>query len=213
MGDKNYLCIIGDLVDSKKISGRSAFQKRLQRVIAQINRRQHAVSPWTLTLGDEFQVVYDIEVGVWQDLLSLIAELWPQRIRFAIAVGPLFTAINRKQALGMDGPAFHRAREIIQQMKKEGGRIGIDAADPAKSEKALAIIASLAGKLLYNGRTATRTRIFQGMLAGQSGTEIAKANGISASAVSQQIETAALEDLVSGARLIEAFWKRNLNPQ
>lgn len=213
MSDKQYLCMIGDLIDSKKISDRGRFQQRLQATIERINQAGNSVSPWTLTLGDEFQAVYEDERGVWQDVLTMMAGLWPQRVRFALVTGPLSTSINRKQALGMDGPAFHAARETIGGLKKQGRSIGVGFVGKEAEQKVLAVIGALIGKLLYQGRTSTRVDIFRGLLAGQTRAGIAKAIGVSASAVSQQIETAALEDLIEGARLIESSWKQSMNSE
>lgn len=60
------------------------------------------------------------------------------------------------------------------------------------------MLVSLTGKLLYQGRTATRIKIFDALLADQSGKEIAGPNGISPSAGAQRIETGALEEPVLG---------------
>lgn len=39
--------------------------------------------------------------------------------RFSLAVGTIATEINPREAIGMDGPAFHRAREGIESLKEE----------------------------------------------------------------------------------------------
>lgn len=65
MSDKQYLCMIGDLIDSKKISDRGRFQHRLQATIERINQAGNSVSPWTLTLVDEFQAVYEEALPVF----------------------------------------------------------------------------------------------------------------------------------------------------
>lgn len=207
-----YLCIIGDLVDSRSFANRSDFQQKLKKTITEVNRRNHAASPWTLTLGDEFQAVFQSENGVWDDVLSLMMVAWPHRIRFSLAVGGLDTAINSRQALGMDGPAFHLARSGIETLKANGGFIELKAEHAsADSIRALCVIASLTGKLIYQARTDTRLKVFRGMLAGRKRKDIARTSKISASAVSQQIETAALEELLEGAQLIEAFWHEQIS--
>lgn len=210
MIDRQYLCVIGDLVKSRNIRERAAFQEDLEKAIARINQRKHSVSPWTLTLGDEFQSVFASGEGLWDDMLALMLAGWPQRIRFSLAVGRLSTPVNRRQALGMDGPAFYLARKGIDTLKNKGGVIRLSYEKPSETGELLRLFASLTGKIMYQARTNTRLKVFRGLLANRSGKEIAKESGISASAVSQQMETGVLEELVVGARQMEASWRQCL---
>lgn len=75
------------------------------------------ISPYTLTLGDEFQAVFHRADQVFTDILTIRAALHPVRVRFSVAVGAITTKLNRQQALGMDGPAFYTAREGMSEMK------------------------------------------------------------------------------------------------
>jgi hypothetical protein len=52
------------------------------------------VSPGTLTLGDEFQVLLRRASGRLLDLLRISADLYPEQMRFALALGEIDTAIN-----------------------------------------------------------------------------------------------------------------------
>lgn len=118
------IALIGDLIDSKAIKDRFEFQERFARDLADINKWQ-ADSPYTLTLGDEFQALYTHGKGLFYDLFHIRECLYPVRCRFSIAIGEITTAINRQQAIGMDGPAFHRAREGIEHLKKTGHELSI----------------------------------------------------------------------------------------
>ncbi len=84
-------------------------------------RRDVLASPYTLTLGDEFQALYSTVQGVAADLIQLILLARPARIRIALGWGRIETRINRKQALGMDGPAFHAARDGMNALRRDGG--------------------------------------------------------------------------------------------
>lgn len=207
---QQYLCVIGDLIESKKIRDRVAFQSKLKKAIRRINKRGHPVSPWTLTLGDEFQAVFACEEGIWDDILSMMAAVWPTRIRFSLATGSLSTSVNHRQALAMDGPAFHVARANIETLKRKGGLIRLGYERPPENAEWLTLFASLIGKILYQARNDSRFKVFRGLLAGRPRKEIAKEGKISPSAVSQQIETGALEYLVEGARKIEDDWRKLL---
>ncbi len=69
------------------------------------------MSPFTITLGDEFQAVYGGFEAVLGDTVEIIAEVYPHRLRMALGHGPLSTDLNPTAALGMDGPCFAAAIE------------------------------------------------------------------------------------------------------
>lgn len=111
------LVVIADMVASRRASDRNALQQRTQRVLAEINQ-QPLLSPYTITLGDEFQAVLSDASCVFQHSAIIQAALYPVRVRFSLAVGDITTKINRQQALGMDGPAFYAARDGIELLRK-----------------------------------------------------------------------------------------------
>lgn len=114
---QKFIAVIGDLVDSKGIADRYNFQKRLAVDLAKVGQGKLA-SPYTLTLGDEFQALYADAGGLFYDLLRIRWGLDSQRCRFSVSVGKMETPINRRQAIGMDGPAFHGARAGMDVLKK-----------------------------------------------------------------------------------------------
>jgi hypothetical protein len=121
---RRAIAVIGDLINSKAIQNRFEFQEGFARELADIDKWQ-ADSPYTLTLGDEFQALYTQGKGLFYDLFHIRECLYPVRCRFSIAIGEITTAINRQQAIGMDGPAFHTAREGIEHLKKNGHQLSI----------------------------------------------------------------------------------------
>ena len=128
-----YIALIGDIVDSKGQARRGDLQRTLAAELKRISERSKSklASPYTITLGDEFQAVYKSADNVFLDIFSILAELAPgAEARFGIGVGELTTAINPKQALGMDGPAFHRARDAISILKKSGYLIRLQGNPP-----------------------------------------------------------------------------------
>lgn len=112
------IVLIGDIIASRKVQDRPSIQKKLKAALRQVNRRNaNVLSPYTITLGDEFQAVFDRADGLFTDMISVLAALFPEQVRFSIGVGALDTPVNRKQAIGMDGPAFYLARRGIEQLK------------------------------------------------------------------------------------------------
>lgn len=119
---KSYIVVIGDIEQSKKLSPdvRTQTQRSLEAVFKKLNQdSNHIVSPYTITLGDEFQVVYHRADELFQHIWAIMAVIHPVAVRVSIGVGEITTPINKEHALGMDGPAFHKARESIDQMRKK----------------------------------------------------------------------------------------------
>lgn len=132
----NKVVLIGDVVESKRLdeADRSSLQESLLGVIGRLNENSESIeAPMTITLGDEFQAVYSNADSILADSWSILAEIHPVSVRFSVGVGNIVTPINKEQALGMDGPAFHAARDGIEKLKNTGKIYRIEVAD--KSEK------------------------------------------------------------------------------
>lgn len=195
-----YTVIIADLVASRRLPARAQFQRRLKTVLQGVNARagRALASPYTLTLGDEFQAVYRDAATVFADLMSIQAQIAPVQARFALATGPLATTVNAAQAIGMDGPAFHRARALLERLKDERRLFGVqttDAPDWTLPGGALAVLSGIT-----EGWLPKRFEVFAGLLAGAGRPELAKKTGITVRAVNKNIRAADLDE-----------WKRILD--
>jgi len=128
-----YLVLIGDLRDSRQVKDRAGLQRLFESSLACLNQRfrDALASPLTVTLGDEFQAVFSDPLPVWEILSALQARLFPVTARFGLGLGEIATPVNPQAALGMDGPAFYRARDAIVRLKKEGGDYRIEGLDDA----------------------------------------------------------------------------------
>jgi hypothetical protein len=187
-----YLVLIGDIVASRELAARAQFQRRLKGALQALNGRRKALaSPYTLTLGDEFQAVYREADTVFSDLFSILAEIAPVQARFAVAVGEIVTPLNPAQAIGMDGPGFHRARARLEALKAEGRLLGAGADGGAWALPA-ATLAVLSGQM--EGWRPNRFKLFSRLLAGEPVAELAKRTGITPRAVNKNIRAADLDE-------------------
>lgn len=119
---KSYIVVIGDIEQSSQLSqgDRKQVQKTLESVFQKINQQStDIISPYTITLGDEFQAVYQSAVEMFKHIWTVMASIHPVKVRFSVGAGKITTEINRENSLGMDGPAFHKARKHIEWMKEE----------------------------------------------------------------------------------------------
>ena len=129
---EKYVVLIADIEDSRKMKGpeREEVQKKLSALLEKLSCDGTAlVSPYTITLGDEFQAVYRTADGICGHILRILTELYPVTVRFSLAAGTITTPINREQAIGMDGPAFHAARRGIELLKENGFLFHLDVED------------------------------------------------------------------------------------
>lgn len=182
-----HLVLIGDLIASRHITDRAATQTLLAAALKRLNRtsRPSLTSPYTLTLGDEFQAVFHRADTVFQDIVSLMHQLEPVQIRFSLALGEITTALNHRQALAMDGPAFYRARAGIDHLKGSGDLLAVSGL-PAPCQELTTGSLRLVGHVMEKWRP-NRLAILQRLMAEEPVKDIAKALQISEPAVYKNI--------------------------
>lgn len=115
-----YFAIIGDIVESKKLIDRDGVQKRLNIILKDINIKfdNDIAAKFVITLGDEFQGLLSNPSNLFDIIDTIKFEMYPVRIRFGIGIGSIDTEVNSEMALGADGPAYHYARKIIEEIKR-----------------------------------------------------------------------------------------------
>jgi hypothetical protein len=203
------IVLIGDIIASKKIRGRDKVQKKLNNLFQKINAgNKSLLSPYTITLGDEFQALYKNAFGLFKDIWQIMIILHPEKARFSFGVGEITTSINKKQAIGMDGPAFYSARQGLLQLKESGNLFNlsgdIKTADHLINESLIMI-----SHIVYNWKE-TRKEIFNYLYDEIPVKEISKKMKISEQAVYKNIEAGALNIIVETAKKIEEIINKNL---
>ena len=203
------IVLVGDLVASRRIAERSAVQERLRACLRQLNskKREGLVSPYTITLGDEFQAVFSTPDRLFRDALTVLIALYPVEVRFSFAIGEISTAINTKQAIGMDGPAFHEARATIDRLKKTKSLFAIASPDGAGLtliNQSLALVSHTIGKWPRN-----RLELLRGLTENHTVKQLARDLRVTDKAVYKSIDAGAirtivplLEEIIAGLRKI-----------
>ena len=126
-----YYAIIGDVKDSRTLPNRNDVQEKLKKVLLDINRiyNKDIAADFLITLGDEFQGLMLKSNNIIKIVKHIQRELHPIQIRFGIGIGEISTKINKKAAIGADGPAFYAARNVITMIHELEKKIKIQAPD------------------------------------------------------------------------------------
>lgn len=211
MTQPHYLVLIGDLVRSRSAEDRASLQRQLSQCLDSLNAAapDTLVSPYTLTLGDEFQAVRTGLDGLWPELLRIQAALLPMRVRFSLGVGALATPINTEQALGMDGAAFYAARAGIERLKGNDRQWAIGGLEEADQRWATALLDAIDS--LTRKWRANRFEILYRLLSEQSPGTIAADLDLSVQAVYRNIRDGDLELIMELLQLVNSLLHKALN--
>lgn len=114
-----YVAIIGDIIGSKSLTHRKEIQLQLNQILTQVNSvfRDDIHSDFLITLGDEFQGLLYSPHNVVKIIEFIQLKFYPNRIRFGIGIGTIDTDFIRSEALGADGPVYHKARKMVEDLK------------------------------------------------------------------------------------------------
>lgn len=191
----HYLVLIGDLIASRHSQNRKGLQNRLKTILTKLNdRKPKPVSPYTLTLGDEFQAIFNAADNVFDDIVQIMEALHPDQGRFSLGLGTITTDLNPDQALGMDGPAFYMAREGVDRLKDSGDLLylgGLPDNQALLAEGALRLLSQRIQKWEAN-----RFAILHGLLVGDPVKTIAAKLNVSEQAVYKNIHSGGLEAVI-----------------
>lgn len=123
-----YTAVIADVVASRELAPRlrALLQADLRHFLLTLNQGYAGAiaAGFVITTGDEFQgLLHDPSILpdlVWAARIHLARA----RLRFGIGYGALHTALL-PEAIGMDGPAFHHARDAITVARKKNWHGGV----------------------------------------------------------------------------------------
>ncbi|HEX2284630.1 MAG TPA: SatD family protein [Mycobacterium sp.] len=197
--------LIGDVVGSRRVADRSAAHRALNRALR--NVEAGALDPPAFTVGDEFQGTYPT-VGMAIDAaLSLRLAVAPGiDIRFGIGWGPVMM-LDAGAGI-QDGPGWWSAREAIEwtaSAQRQPGLALVRTSFRGDRHDADALNAALMCRDHLLGSLDDRSlRIVKALLTDQTKKDIAAAEGISASAVSQRAGRDGLDLIVVASRYLRS---------
>lgn len=203
-----YLALIADVIDSKMVQERFDLQKQLEKTLQKMNELfgDYLASRFTLTLGDEFQALLEVDAPVFQIIDTLRSELNPTQLRFGIGLGEIVTAIDPLQSVGADGPAYWNARAAINfvHQKNDYGntQIYFSSGKENKDFFVNALIAS--GEAIRSGWRDSQEEILLNLLKRSvysesfSQQDLAQSLSINPSALSKRLKSSSIRVYIRG---------------
>ncbi|MEB3982613.1 SatD family protein [Mycobacterium sp. 663a-19] len=201
--------LIGDVVGSRRAGDRPALH---QRVAAALRRAADgALDPPAFTVGDEFQGSYPTLGAAIDAALTVRLLLAPEiDIRFGIGWGAV-TVLDADAGI-QDGPGWWTAREAIQQTaetQRQPGfalvRTTFRADDDTRTDVPAVNAALICRDHLLGSLDERSSRIVRGLMTGLTKKELAAAEGISPSAVSQRAARDGLDLIVLASQYLRGL--------
>jgi hypothetical protein len=113
--------MLGDVVASRKIKDKEAFQRKLEKVCLKVNRNfaEDTYADFKILKGiDEIEGVLLNIASVYKIMDTMLEQFYPHSMRFVLVLDYIDTAVESHEVSRMDGPAFHRASDLMKDLKK-----------------------------------------------------------------------------------------------
>ncbi len=180
--------LIGDLVASRGLADRAAAQDRLRVVLDEVNEALDPAQPLEATLGDEFQGGFtEVEQALRAGLLVRLALLPVVDSRCGVGYGEVRVHDGSRRPLLQDGPGWWAARQAVESLAgaRPHRRTGFVSSAPGPDTRAVEAFLDVRDQLVAHLNDRGQ-RILRLALLGQSQKDIATAEDVWPSAVSQQ---------------------------
>lgn len=205
---------IADISASRDLdaSDRREVQERLGDLLDGVNAELAGaiLADFTITVGDEFQGLL-VRPGVLPEVMWRLRDRLPG-LRFwtGVGFGGLDTGLEER-AIGMDGPAFHRAREALEVAHHEGLHGGVFSGFGEDDR----VIGGLARLLDWQrqGFTDAQREAIRHLRAGGTQTEAAEEIGVSRQAVSKRLAAAGWTAYRDAEGSLRALLSRYATPE
>jgi hypothetical protein len=202
--------VIGDVIGSRGTRDRAGLHARLGALLEAVNEELRPAAPLHLTVGDEYQGTFDHVGQAVAAALRLRLHALPDfDLRHGIGWGAV-TVLSEQPRIE-DGPGWWSARAAIEAVSHEQAKAAQrtlrtayrraeeapDGPDPAAVNAAL-----LCRDALVGAASDRSVGVLRGLLRGMTQQEIARAEGITPSAVSQRVRRDALGAVVAADELL-----------
>lgn len=201
--------VIGDVVGSRRAADRPALHNRVTAALQHVSGA--AIDPPAFTVGDEFQGSYPTLGAAIDAAFTVRLLLAPDvDVRFGLGWGAV-TVLDVDTGI-QDGPAWWAARDAIGHTAAAQRQPGLTlvrttfrAADGTRTDVAAVNAALICRDHLLGSLDERSLRIVRGLMTGRTKKELAAAEGISASAVSQRASRDGLDLIVLASQYLRSL--------
>jgi len=130
---KHYI-LMGDVIGSTRLDAKK-LRRQLESLLSKCNQdlKNKIRSPYTTTLGDEFQGIAKSLRSVAESIFHIehiqMKRRYDFRLRYVAHYGEIDTPINRDIAYGMMGPGLTHARALLTKKGRGRSRFSFDFPD------------------------------------------------------------------------------------
>lgn len=195
------VALIGDLVASRQATSRAEAQERLIAALATAAELVPSDQRPAPTIGDEFQSAHaTLRDALLTALIVRLALPEGMDARVGVGVGAYEVVGRSEYGLTQDGPAWWNARDAIGEVEQ---RVARQSGLRTWVHEGGTVNAYLMARdQVVSGFDGRQRRLALGLLQGRTQRELAEAEGISASAVSQSLRRSGALAVVDGVELV-----------
>lgn len=119
MNQKFYV-MLGDVISSRGIKDKEAFRRKLEKACLEVNSNfaGDIYADFRILKGiDEIEgVLLNVE-SVYKIMNTMLEQFYPNSMRFVLVLDNIDIGAKSREVSRMDGPAFHRASDLIKDLK------------------------------------------------------------------------------------------------
>ncbi|MCX9010432.1 MAG: SatD family protein [Candidatus Methanoperedens sp.] len=116
-----FYVLSGDVLSSRRMKNKEAFQKTLEKACRKINKAYAGdiYADFKILKGiDEMEGVLLNISHIYGIVSSFLEQIYPHSMRFVLASGSIDTSLESRNVSKMDGPAFHKAYDMMGELKR-----------------------------------------------------------------------------------------------
>jgi hypothetical protein len=117
---QKFYVLLGDVIQSRQINNREDFQKKIEETCKNINTiyAEGIYADFKILKGiDEIGGVLSSMSNIYKIITKIFDDIYPNTIRFALVFDYIDIALGTRNITKMDGIAFHKASEMIRELK------------------------------------------------------------------------------------------------
>jgi len=118
---RKFYVLLGDVISSRRIMDRERFQKKNEEILEKINTVyvEDIFADFKILKGiDEIGGVLSTMSNIYKIINEILEQFHPNLIRFVLIFDYIDTGIESFDISKMDGPAFHKASDTMNTLKK-----------------------------------------------------------------------------------------------